>query len=239
VTVEDVAGGKRVQFRLHDKLGALDKLGRHLGLFGAKHKQPDAPAEVDIDDMRDTVLRALARLHDARRAGGGGPGAEPRKELQQEWKHWARKEQRPPPGDWRSWLYLAGRGAGKTRSGAEWIHQQVGGGRRRIALVAPTAADARDVMVEGERGILAVSPDDARRRRFQTSLVGRVQSMMATARSAVRRKPGMASTTLRPGCDWPGSTLAAAAPGRPVVEPSHLGLRGDRPLIRRLQARRR
>ena len=77
---------------------------------------------------------------------------------QSSWIQWiARDEQIPPPGDWRTWLYLAGRGAGKTRSGAEWIHEQVGAGRRQIALVAPTAADVRDVMVEGESGILAIS----------------------------------------------------------------------------------
>ena len=75
-----------------------------------------------------------------------------------QWREWARPEQKAPEGDWRTWLYLAGRGAGKTRSGAEWIHEQVAAGRRRIALVAPTAADVRDVMVEGESGILAVSP---------------------------------------------------------------------------------
>jgi phage terminase large subunit-like protein len=78
--------------------------------------------------------------------------------LKNDWIFWAREEQKPPPGDWRVWLYLAGRGSGKTRSGAEWVRAQVAAGRRRIALVAPTAADARDVIVEGESGILAVSP---------------------------------------------------------------------------------
>jgi phage terminase small subunit len=78
VTVESGPAGKRVTFKLLDKLGALDKLGRHLGIFERKHKQPDAPVEVDIDEMRDTVLRALARLHDAQRAEGGGPRDEPR-----------------------------------------------------------------------------------------------------------------------------------------------------------------
>ncbi|HVS06047.1 MAG TPA: hypothetical protein VHK65_07750, partial [Candidatus Dormibacteraeota bacterium] len=58
--------------------------------------------------------------------------------------------QLPPPGDWRGWLLLAGRGFGKTRTGAEWVRDQIRSGKRRIALVAPTAADARDVMVEGE-----------------------------------------------------------------------------------------
>jgi phage terminase large subunit-like protein len=51
---------------------------------------------------------------------------------------------------------------GKTRCGAEWVRAGVKAGRRRIALVAPTAADARDVMVEGESGILAISPDHER-----------------------------------------------------------------------------
>ena len=84
------------------------------------------------------------------------------RELQRDWTRWARQEQLPPPGDWRVWLYLAGRGAGKTRSGAEWVKAQVAAGKKRIALVAPTAADARDVMVEGESGIMGVSPDGAR-----------------------------------------------------------------------------
>jgi phage terminase large subunit-like protein len=52
--------------------------------------------------------------------------------------------------------YLAGRGAGKTRSGAEWIRQKLKAGYRRIALIAPTAGDARDVMVEGVSGIMSV-----------------------------------------------------------------------------------
>jgi predicted phage terminase large subunit-like protein len=58
---------------------------------------------------------------------------------------------------------LAGRGFGKTRSGAEWVRAQVGAGTaKRIALVAPTAADARDVMIEGESGLLAIAPSDDR-----------------------------------------------------------------------------
>ena len=64
---------------------------------------------------------------------------------------------RPPPGEWRYWLILAGRGFGKTRAGAEWVRAQVAAGRRRIALIGPTAADVRDVMIEGESGLLNVS----------------------------------------------------------------------------------
>ena len=71
----------------------------------------------------------------------------------------ARPSQRPPAGDWRTWLLLMGRGAGKTRSAAEWVRHRVEtGASRRIALVGATAADVRDVMVEGPSGILAVCP---------------------------------------------------------------------------------
>jgi phage terminase large subunit-like protein len=73
------------------------------------------------------------------------------------WWFWARDEQRPPPGDWRIWLFLGGRGAGKTRAGAEWIADGVRRGRmRRIGLVGATFHDARSVMIEGQSGLLSV-----------------------------------------------------------------------------------
>lgn len=82
-----------------------------------------------------------------------------------DWSLWARAAQLAPPGDWRIWLILAGRGFGKTRSGAEWIRQQVDQGKAgRIALVGATAADVRDTMVEGESGLLRVFPDEQRPR---------------------------------------------------------------------------
>ena len=75
------------------------------------------------------------------------------------WPAIARPNQLPPPGDWQVWLLLAGRGFGKTRTLAEWVCQQAASGQAsRIALVGATAADARDVLVEGQSGILAVSP---------------------------------------------------------------------------------
>jgi phage terminase large subunit-like protein len=74
-----------------------------------------------------------------------------------DWPLWARPNQIAPAGQWQVWLLLAGRGFGKTRTGAEWTRQEVHK-VGRFALVAPTAADARDVMVEGESGILAISP---------------------------------------------------------------------------------
>jgi len=75
------------------------------------------------------------------------------------WPFWGRREQLAPAGDWTTWLYMGGRGTGKTRAGAEWIVQRVeSGAGRRIALVGATAADVRDVMVEGESGLLAIAP---------------------------------------------------------------------------------
>lgn len=88
-----------------------------------------------------------------------------------DWEFWARPEQLEPPGDWGTWLAMAGRGFGKTRLGAEWVRSQVCGetplapGKcSRFALVAETAADARDVMVQGPSGILAVHPPEFRPR---------------------------------------------------------------------------
>lgn len=79
--------------------------------------------------------------------------------LLHDWAFLARPNQLPPENDWRVWLLLAGRGFGKSRTGAEWVRSQVESGKaRRVALVAPTAADVRDVMIEGESGLLAISP---------------------------------------------------------------------------------
>lgn len=88
--------------------------------------------------------------------------------LPYDWDFWARPNQMEPgllPNGlpWRYWLILAGRGYGKTRSGAEWVRRRV----KRMTLVnliAATADDARDIMVEGESGILAICPNDERPR---------------------------------------------------------------------------
>lgn len=80
---------------------------------------------------------------------------------------WALPHQLPPEGDWTTWVILGGRGAGKTRAGAEWVRAMVEGptpeapGRaRRVALVGETYDQALAVMVKGESGILACSPPD-------------------------------------------------------------------------------
>lgn len=88
-------------------------------------------------------------------------------ELLHTWELWARPNQLEPEAvlpngeHWVTWLILAGRGFGKTRCGAETVIKWVREGHcRRLALVAEDSADARDVMVEGESGILACSPRD-------------------------------------------------------------------------------
>jgi len=92
-------------------------------------------------------------------------------ELKWHWDFWARPNQKAPEGLWNTWLVLAGRGFGKTRMGSEWIRENICGSTPlsagpsrwgRVALVAETAADARDVMVLGDSGILASHPKDFR-----------------------------------------------------------------------------
>jgi phage terminase large subunit-like protein len=78
-----------------------------------------------------------------------------------DWSAKARPNQLPPPGDWLTWLVLAGRGFGKTRCGAEWIREEVTAKRAgRIALIAETQKDLEEVMVFGESGIWSVFPRD-------------------------------------------------------------------------------
>ena len=78
------------------------------------------------------------------------------------WHFWARPEQRTPEHDWHVWCYVAGRGAGKTRTGAEWVRERVDAGVQRVHLVSRTAADVRDVMVEGESGLRTIFPEHQR-----------------------------------------------------------------------------
>jgi len=84
----------------------------------------------------------------------------------EDWRFWARPDQLPPPDHpraWRTWLVLGGRGAGKTRTGAEWLRSRIEGKTplsaglcRRAALLGETFSDARAVMIEGPSGLLSV-----------------------------------------------------------------------------------
>ena len=82
---------------------------------------------------------------------------------------WALPHRLPPQGDWRTWVIMGGRGAGKTRAGAEWVRSMVEGARpldpgraKRVALVGETIEQVREVMIFGESGIMTCSPPDRR-----------------------------------------------------------------------------
>ena len=88
-----------------------------------------------------------------------------RRSLGTHWRLWAHDGQLPPDGDWNCWLVMAGRGFGKTRAGAEWIRAVAEREpTARIALVAASLGEARSVMVEGDSGLLAISPPKLRPR---------------------------------------------------------------------------
>ena len=102
-----------------------------------------------LSSMDDAARRRwFKKLSDAEKA-----------QLLYDWGIWARTEQLAPPGDWRIWIIMAGRGFGKTRAGAEWVRETV---RRnpeaRIALVGATIDEVRRVMVEGDSGVMAIAP---------------------------------------------------------------------------------
>ena len=125
--------------------------------------------------MRSALSDSIARgTLDAFLAG---LTAEELTRLHYDFELWARDDQLPPGAAqggsaWTIWLMLGGRGAGKTRAGAEWVRRiatayaadaaTVTAATPRIALVGETLADVRSVMVEGVSGLLAVHPSDAR-----------------------------------------------------------------------------
>jgi phage terminase large subunit-like protein len=111
----------------------------------------DAPV-----DVRNTLTRSLSQTEKNR--------------FDYQWDMFARPEQLAPDGDWRVWMIMAGRGFGKTRSGAEWVRSIAeDDGSARIALIASSLAEARAVMIEGESGLLAICPP-GERPRYEPSL---------------------------------------------------------------------
>ncbi|WP_318173599.1 terminase large subunit domain-containing protein [Qipengyuania sp. SS22] len=83
--------------------------------------------------------------------------------IRHDWPLWRREAQSPPRGAWNCWVICAGRGFGKTRTGAEWVRESaILDPDARIALVAASLGEARSVMVEGESGVLAICPPNYR-----------------------------------------------------------------------------
>lgn len=150
------------------------------------------------------------------------------------WDHVAHKGQRAPQGDWATWLFLGGRGAGKTRAGAEWVWAEAVrlartvGEAGRIALVGPTLHDARTVMVEGPSGVLnlpwrsgARYEPALRRVRFPGGVLGLLFSAGEPERL---RGPQFHAA-------W-GDELCAWLHGREALAMLRLGLRlGERPRL--------
>ena len=113
------------------------------------------------NELRDRYYRVLKAEQDRRKA-------EARK---YDWLANARSNQLPPPEPWVTWLILAGRGFGKTRTGAEQVRMWV---KKYpfVNLIGATLDDARDIMIEGESGILAICPKDERPRSCGGSFTG-------------------------------------------------------------------
>lgn len=112
---------------------------------------------LDVDNMSTAELLALAT--DVAEEFYDELTEDEWQVLRYEWSHWQRPKQTAPLGEWFIWLLLAGRGFGKTKTAAETVRERVESGKaRRIAVLAPTAAVARDVVVEGESGLLECCP---------------------------------------------------------------------------------
>jgi phage terminase large subunit-like protein len=112
--------------------------------------------------LKDVFLRGRGRGKDPNRFFDDIPDEETAY-WHREWREWARRAQLPPEGDWLVWLLMGGRGAGKTKAGAEWVRGMALGERPfsdravgPIALVGETFADVREVMIEGVSGLLSV-----------------------------------------------------------------------------------
>ncbi len=136
-----------------------------------------------------------------------------RRILSEAWWFLARTEQTPPPGAWKVWVFLGGRGAGKTRAGAEWVNARVrAGASRRIALVGPTLHAVREVMIDGPSGLCALGGpapvyESARRRLLWPC--GAEAHVFSSVEPQSLRGPQFDTAWADEFCAWsrPGETL--------------------------------
>ena len=113
---------------------------------------------MNIDIPQERVRLLLAMTPEQQRAWIRTCRAQDMLVLDAAFEAWAEAGQIAPPDEgWRVWLMMAGRGYGKTRAGAEWIHRLAMMGNKRIALVGATIDEARGIMVEGVSGLLSVA----------------------------------------------------------------------------------
>ena len=104
------------------------------------------PSSAIVDSFGDPATKTAAELED----------------FYFKWDTWALDKQRPPGGDWTTWLLLGGRGSGKTRAGAEWVRSLAAARVTPIALVGETMTEAIAIMVRGESGLLNVHAEAER-----------------------------------------------------------------------------
>lgn len=129
------------------------------------------PPGVDLDAFKNWTPAAQERALEALRQRAQrnwtpfwcpDPACNGKPHGEWKWNH-ARADQRPPRGtDWLVWLLMSGRGSGKTRTGAEYIHRAVAKNAPRVAIIAGTAPDARDIMIEGNSGIVTIAKPENR-----------------------------------------------------------------------------
>ncbi|MBE7219298.1 MAG: DNA-packaging protein, partial [Caulobacteraceae bacterium] len=157
--------------------------------------------------------------------------AEVRRSLLESWAAQAQPHQRPPDGEgWSTWLFLGGRGAGKTRAGAEWLTERAQAAPGRFALVGPTLHDVREVMIEGPSGLRAVRRGrerpvwQATRRRLVWELSGAEAHAFSAEDPESLRGPQFHAAWADEFCAWRAPHL--------VLSNLRLGLRlGERPRL--------
>ena len=127
------------------------------------------------------------------------------------WPDWAYEQQREPEGDWTTWLFMGGRGCGKTRTGAEWVRSLAARGVSPIALVGETMSEALAIMVRGESGLFRVCTDEERPtlRRQQLIWPNGVEATLLSASDPDRfRGPQFAAAWCDEVAKWPNAEAA-------------------------------
>lgn len=158
----DAAGrsdhGGRETARVATRHGDTDGPFSHTPHKGEDRRQSEAVTDEDRPASSD-LLRPASPVSLDRRAPRCAQHDGMLRILGSGWQINGRDDQKPPPGDWRTWLLMGGRGSGKTRAGAEWVHGMASAAAAplRIALVAETLADAREVMIDGVSGIWRIA----------------------------------------------------------------------------------
>ena len=126
---------------------------------------------MDIDIPREQMLLLAAKSPEEQRAFLKKCRPADLLLIDAAFEAWSATGQLAPAGaHWRVWLMLAGRGYGKTRAGAEWIHRLALTGGKRIALVGATIDEARTVMIEGSSGLLSIARRKRARVKWEPSL---------------------------------------------------------------------